>query len=300
MLSAVKLPVILMATVWGLQDPYQISVKVDLVVVHSTVRDSRKKLVTDLTKSDFRVYEDGILQTVRLFQREDVPVTVGLIIDHSGSMRHKLPEVVEAARTFVQSSSPEDQMFVVNFNERASFGLPSSVRFSNRVDELAAAIAHTATAGQTALYDAIAVGLDQLKSGSRDKKVLVVISDGGDNRSRYKLGDVLKMAEQTSTLIYTIGIFDPDDADQNPGVLRTLAKSTGGEFFFPKELKEVAQACAGIAEDIRHQYAIGYVSSKPVQAGVHRTIKVTAVANGRGTLNVRARSGYVSPEGAGK
>ena len=282
-----------------LQQPYQISVSVDLVVVHATVRDNKKKLVTDLAKANFQVYEDGVRQAVRLFQHEDVPVTVGLVIDHSGSMRNKMPEVLEAAGVFVQSSSSEDEMFVVNFNENVTFGLPTAIRFSNREDELVAAIAHTATTGQTALYDAVTVALERLRTGSKDKKVLVVISDGGDNRSTHTLHDVLKIAEQTSTLIFTIGIFDPEDPDQNPAVLRTLAKSTGGEAYFPKRLQAVAADCAGIAQDIRHQYAIGYVSSKPAQPGVHRSIRVTAAAGGRGALSVRARSGYITP-GDGK
>jgi len=275
--------------------PFQISVKVDLVVVHTVVRNHGGGFVTDLKQPDFQVYEDGVRQSIRIFQREDVPVTVGLVIDHSGSMYHKMPEVVEAARTFVRASSPADEMFVVNFNEKVTLGLPPATLFSNRVDELASAISQTAATGQTALYDAILLALDRMHSGSRDKKVLIVISDGGDNRSQHSLNDALKAAEQTSTLIYTIGIFEPEDPDQNPGVLRSLARSTGGEAYFPKHLEAVVADCERIAQDIRHQYEVGYVSSKPSQPGVHRTIRVTAAAPGHGSLIVRARSGYITP-----
>ena len=134
------------------QEPYQISMKVDLVVVHTTVHDRKGRYASDLRKTDFQVYEDGVRQSIRVFQHEDVPVTIGLVIDHSGSMYHKMPEVIEAARTFVESSSPEDEMFVVNFNEKASLGLPPAIRFSGRVEELAKAIAHFSVTGQTALY----------------------------------------------------------------------------------------------------------------------------------------------------
>jgi VWFA-related protein len=187
-------------------------------------------------------------------------------------------------------------MFVVNFNEKAFFGLPPTIPFSDRVDELTGAIAQTSATGQTALYDAVFLALHRLESGSRDKKALVVISDGGDNRSRHSLDDVLKAAEQTSTLIYTIGLFEREDPDQNPGVLRSLAKSTGGAAYFPKLMTGVVADCAQIAQDIRHQYAIGYVSSKPANPGVRRAIRVTASAPGHGSLVVRARSGYITPE----
>ena len=281
------------ALVWSLWQTPDISVNVDLVVVHTTVRDSHKQLVNDLTQPDFQIYEDGVRQRIKVFQHEDVPLTVGLVIDHSGSMRRKMPDVVEAARRFVQSSRPDDQMFVVNFNENVTLGLSS---FSNRADELAGAISHTAATGQTALYDAIIVALNQAKLGSRDKRVLVVVSDGGDNRSRHTLDEVLKAAEQTSTLIYAIGIFEPDDPDKNPVVLRNLAKSTGGEAYFPKHLAAVVEDCERVAQDLRRQYVIGYVSSRSSEPGVRRRILVKASMAGRGSLDVRARAGYVTPD----
>jgi Ca-activated chloride channel homolog len=277
-------------------EPFQISVKVDLVVLHTTVRDRKGQFATDLRQRDFQVYEDGVRQSVRVFQHEDAPVTVGLVIDHSGSMRNKLPDVIAAARVFVQSSSTNDQMFVVNFNEKVTLGLPRAIPFSDRVDELAGAIARSGAEGQTALYDAIAVALHQLESGTREKKVLIVISDGRDNKSSHTLDEVLRTAEQTATLIYTIGIFDPDDQDRNPAVLRGLARATGGEAYFPAQLSAVIADCERIAHDIRHQYTIGYVSTKAAQSGgVHRSIRVTAASAEHGKLSVRARSGYITP-----
>src|SRR5271157_476880 len=216
------------------QDPesYRISVNVDLVVLQATARDRKGRLVSDLRERDFQVYEDGVRQAIRLFRHEDIPVTVGLVIDHSGSMHSKLPEVIAAARTFVQTSNPEDLLFVVNFNEKVTLGLPAAMSFTNRPEELERAISSVPALGMTALYDAVAVSLRRLQEGG-DRKVLIVISDGGDNASKHSLDEVLKMAEQSSALIYTIGILDVAEPDRNPGVLRRLAQVTGGEAFFP-------------------------------------------------------------------
>ncbi len=202
-----------------------------------------------------------------MFRHEDVPVTVGLVVDHSGSMRHKLTEVTEAARTFARSSNPEDQMFVVNFNEKVTLGLPGAMRFTNRTDELERAIWATPAAGQTALYDAIVEGLERSTAAARKRKCSIVISDGGDNASARGIPEVLKKAEQSSALVYTIGIFDESDPDRNPDVLRRLARATGGEAFFPDRIHEVTAICERIARDIRNQYTIGYVANNKARPG---------------------------------
>jgi len=267
-------------------------VNVDLVVLNATVHGRNGGFASDVREQDFEVYEDGVRQSIQLFKHEDVPVTVGLVIDHSGSMYRKIPDVIAAARTFVRSSNQEDQMFVVNFNEKVTLGLPGEMSFSNRSEELERAISRTPAAGQTALYDALAVALDRLQAGSRDKKVLIVISDGGDNASTHSLTDVLKMAGQSSAVVYTIGIFDEQDPDKNPGMLRRLAQATGGEAFFPEQLDEVIPISERIARDIRNQYTIGYIPTSRAQPGVYRAIRV--VANGTaGKLRVRTRSGYI-------
>lgn len=274
--------------------PFEVSVNVDLVQVYATVRDREGKFVAGLSEGDFEVYEDGVRQTVRLFAHEDIPVTVGLVVDHSGSMKGKLTEVTAAARSFVRSSNPEDRMFVVNFNEKVSLGLPASIRFTNRSEEMEAAILRAPPTGQTALYDATFGALQQLRGDGRDKKVLIVISDGGDNASTHTLAEVLDMARRSNTLIYTIGIFDPEDPDRNPGVLRQFAQATGGEAFFPDELKNIVAVCEGIARDIRNQYSLGYVSHNAAQRGAHRKIRVAAKSAASGKLRVRARAGYIS------
>ena len=273
---------------------YRISVNVDLVVLNATVRDPKGGFVSDLRKQDFEVYEDGVKQSLGVFLHEDVPVTVGLVVDHSGSTRTKLIEIVAAARSFVRSSNPEDEMFVVNFNEKVSLGLPAAIPFTNRSEELERAILKTPADGMTALYDAIARALEQLGASSRDKKVLIVISDGGDNASALGLSQVLKKAGQSSAMIYTIGIFDDADPDRNPGLLRRLARETGGEAFFPAKLNEVVPVCERIAHDIRNQYTLGYVSANTPRPGAYHAIRVAARPEGKGKLMVRTRAGYIA------
>jgi len=273
---------------------YRISVGVDLVVLPSTVRDRRGMRVSDLHASDFVVYEDRVPQQIRLFRHEDIPVVAGLVVDHSGSMSPKLKEVIYGAQAFVRSSNADDQMFVVNFNEVVSFGLPEAIGFTTEVDKLALAIWRDPAAGETALYDAIVIALSRLETGGRDKKVLVVVSDGADNASSHTLAQALQTAERSSAIIYTVGLFAPYDRDANPRMLSRLAQATGGEAFFPEKLDEVVAICERIASDIRSQYTIGYVSSNAKRDGLRRTIRVTAHAQGHGKLSVRTRAGYIA------
>jgi VWFA-related protein len=274
--------------------PFKISVNLNLIILPTTVHDRKGGFASDLTEGDFQVFENGARQTIRVFRHDDIPVTVGLVVDHSGSMRKKLPDVVAAARTFVHSSNPEDQMFVVNFNDRVSLGLPEGLAFSDRADQLEAAVGKIPAEGQTTLYDAISLGLDQLKSGNREKRALIVISDGGDNASTLDLAGILRKASASNALVYTIGIFDPDDPDQKPGVLRRLARETGGEAYFPAEFSDVIAICDSIASDIRHQYTIGYVSGSAKNGG-YRSVRVVAKAAGK-DLVVRTRTGYIAQE----
>ena len=275
---------------------FQISVDVALVVLGATIRDRDGHAVPQLKREDFEVFEDGRPQPIRLFRHDDTPVTVGLVIDHSGSMKQKLDEVTAGARAFVRSSNPNDQMFVVNFNEKVSQGLPQGVRFSDSAEQLAAAVSGRPAVGTTALYDAIIDGLIRLRDGASEKKVLIVISDGGDNASKAPLDRVLKMAEQSNAMIYTIGIFDQDDPDGKPGVLRRLARETGGQAFFPGQITEAVEICERIAKDIRDQYTIGYSSSSEKRDGTYHKIRLTVHSTKGGKLSVRTRAGYSAVE----
>jgi VWFA-related protein len=269
-------------------------VDVALVVLHATVSDRQGRFVSSLGEQDFEVYEDGVPQHIRLFMHEDIPVTVGLVVDHSTSMWPKLAEVTAAAGSFVRSSNRKDEMFVVNFNENVTLGLPGTIRFTDSSAELELAIKAAPARGQTALYDAIAKALEELQAGSRDKKALIVISDGGDNASAHSLDQVMNLAGQSSAIIYTVGLFNEGDPDQNPGVLNRLAQATGGETFFPDRLSAVVPICERIARDIRHQYIIGYVPTNAARDGTHRAIRVAARAAGHGKLFVRTRTGYIA------
>ena len=275
-------------------EPFRISMDVALVVLHATVIDRQGGFVSNLEKQDFEVLEDGKPQPIRIFTNEDVPVTVGLVVDHSSSMKPKLVEVIAAARTFVKLSNPEDEMFVVNFNEHVSLGLPAKVRFTDSVAELIAAVAAAPADGQTALYDAIAKALEELQAGSRDKKVLLVVSDGGDNASTLRHAQLMRLAEQSSAVIYTIGIFDEEDEERNPRILKHLAQVTGGEAFLANQVSDIMDISKRIARDIRHQYTIGFVPAHETRDGVSHSIRVRAHANGRDKLFVRTRTSYVA------
>jgi Ca-activated chloride channel homolog len=278
------------------QEPgaFQISVDVNLVVIQATVADRHGHFLPDLTARDFEIYEDGVRQSVRLFRHEDIPVTVGLVIDHSGSMRTKLTEVIAAARTFVQASNPQDQMFTVNFNDHVDVPLTRGSLFVSRPGDLEHAINVDQAAGMTKLYDAVVEAQQQLRTCTMEKKILIVISDGGDNASAHTLADVVRSSESSPALIYTIGIFDDSNTDGNKSVLRRLARSTGGEAFFPPQLDSTVDICRQIARDIRNQYTLGYVSTNLVQNNAVRAIRVVASAPGHGKVSVRTRTGYIA------
>jgi VWFA-related protein len=271
-------------------------VDVDLVVFNVTVTDSKGRHVSGLKADDFRVFEEGQLQDVKLFQAEDTPASVGLMIDNSGSMREKRANVAKAALDFVSASNPEDEMFVVNFNEHVYFGLPHSMPFTNNVDRLRAALT-TAPVGLTSLYDALASGIEHLKTGTRDRKALIVLSDGGDNASHRTLDEIFQMAQRSSATIYTIGIYDVIDRDRNPRVLRKIAQLTGGRAYFPESLDDIEQVWRDIAGGIRSQYTIGYFSNDSSRDGGFRKVKIVASRNNGGrTLRVTTREGYVAPD----
>jgi Ca-activated chloride channel homolog len=295
---AAELVLLLAAFADQAPQPYRVSVNVDLVVLNPTVQDRKGQCVWDLREENFEVYEDGIRQRIRLFRHEDVPVTVGLVIDHSGSMRRKISEVIAAARTFVRLSNPDDQMFVVNFNERVTLGLPSTISFTRRIDDLEYVILRPPETGQTALYDAIVEAEQRVATGSREKKVLIVVSDCGDNASKFELAEVLRKAEQSTAVVNTIPVFKNDDPDANPRVLKRLAQVTGGESFLSGERDALVANCERIARDIRQAYTIGYAPAGGVRPGVYRSIRVVARAEGGGKFAVRARDGYIAGEPA--
>jgi len=262
-----------------------------LVLLDVSVKDAAGGFVSGLSKDSFKVYENGKPEHITHFANADIPVTVGIAVDESGSMRSKRQEVITAALVFNQESNPMDEMFIVNFNEKPRRGLPDDVLFSDNVQQLRLALFQGRPEGRTALYDAIEMSLNQLEFGRRDKKTLVVISDGGDNHSKHKLEDVTRDVLRSVATIYTIGIYDEDDPEKNEGVLKRLAQVSGGAFYHPKTLEEIVPICRQIAKDIRTRYTIGYV---PSAEGKHeRHIKVMASSPDHPKLVVRTRTSYV-------
>jgi Ca-activated chloride channel homolog len=275
----------------------RIKVDVNLVVLHTTVNDDRGKFVDGLTQDNFRVYEDKVEQKLSIFKREDIPVSMGLVIDNSGSMRDKRPRVNEAALTLVQSSNPQDEAFVVNFND--DFYLDLDKDFSSSVPELKEALERIDSRGSTALYDAIIGSLDHLKKGVKEKKVLLIVTDGEDNTSRNSLEKTLREVQKTSTVIYTIGLLGQENKKSAKNAKRALteiAQASGGLAFFPENVDDVHAICEQVAHDIRHQYTLAYYPSNGAKDGTFRTVHVDVIPpRGHGKLVARTRNGYYAP-----
>jgi Ca-activated chloride channel homolog len=274
------------------QKDFTIRSDVRLVLLDVAVKDNHGKLITGLSREAFSVEENGKPQPVTVFASEDAPVTVGILVDESQSMTPKRNEVLNAAQSFIEKSNPEDEVFVLNFNDSVSAGLPPPTLFSGDISELRAALFRGSPAGQTALNDAIVAGLKQLEMGRRDRKTLVVISDGGDNASQHKRADMLDMVTKSLSTIYTIGIYDPDDYDRDPHLLRMLAGVSGGEALFPKSPSEMGAACTEIAGEIRSRYTIGYVPQDSKTALRHIHVRVTAPNGGKLTAHTRTSYRY--------
>jgi VWFA-related protein len=265
----------------------------ELVVVHVTVTDRRGAYLTGLSRDAFRIVEDGIPQTIDLFTGEDSPVTVGLLVDSSGSMREGRERVIAAATAFAERSQQSDEIFALAFNELVRAALPPSTPFTNDPSVFRVALAAAMGAhGRTAMYDAIRSGLTYVTKGSHPRRVLVLVGDGGDNASTATFDQVLKEAQASNAAIYTVGVIDPLEREADPRLLRRIAQATGGASYFPRHVNEVADVLREIARDIRHSYTLGYVSSNSARDGGFRRIRVTVTDPIRRSLVVRARDGY--------
>jgi Ca-activated chloride channel family protein len=275
---------------------FAISREVDFVVLPVTVRNREGQFVSGLEASKFQVYENGRRQAIALFRSEDTPVTLGLVVDRSGSMAARSNDVVEGALAFVEASNPQDEEFVINFTERIKPGLPANIPFTSNANELRAALSTSSRGGKTALYDAVAIALQHIDLSQAGKKVLILISDGGDDASQHNFSQVLRMAQSANVVIYAIGLYDEHSSDQNPKVLRQFAKETGGLDYSPSSTEEVVRVCRQIAGDVRHQYTIGY-SPADVGRNTYRKIRVEASSASHEKLSVRTRAGYFPAAG---
>jgi Ca-activated chloride channel homolog len=277
-------------------DVYVFKKEVDEVVLHATVVDDHNRLVTNLNRNDFTVFEDGKTQKINSFRREDIPVAIGIVIDNSGSMREKRPAVNAAAINLVQASNPQDKVFIVNFNEE--YFLDQD--YTASVPKLKDALERIEARGGTALYDATVASADHLKkAGDLEKKVLLVVTDGEDNASRESLEQTVRRLQvENGPTVYTIGLLQEEHSKRARRALREMAEETGGVAFFPKDLSEVNAITSQIAHDIRNQYTIGYKPDNPQSAGGYRAVKVAAQAKGYKKLQVRTRSGYYAGQKA--
>jgi Ca-activated chloride channel family protein len=275
------------------QEPVFRSGSTELVVLPVVVTDKQGRYVSDVARDRFSIFDNGRRVPIEIFTNEDTPVTIGLILDASGSMRSKIGEVIAASLRFARTSNPQDELFAVRFNDDVQDVMPDRLFvLAGDLDLLETAISTIKPDGQTALYDGLMAGLDHLAAGSRARKVLIVVSDGGDNASDTKLDAVLARARDSNAAIYTIGIYDEDDMDKNPGVLKSLARTTGGERFLPRSPGELITACERIAREIRGGYTIAY--APPARDGVYHRVKVEIEASAGRKLNVRTRPGYVA------
>jgi len=268
----------------------------DLVVLPVVVTDRQDRFVADLAQDRFVVLDNGRPQAIALFTNEDTPVTVGLVIDDSRSMAPKLAEVIAAAAAFARSSNAQDELFAVAFNDTVHEHIGSRTLSVADPVGLEKALSALVAQGRTALYDAVGAALQRAAETTRPRKVLILISDGGDNASETTLKQILARARQSNVTVYTIGLFDADDADRNPGVLKSLARTTGGERFLPNTPARLLQACQHIAREIRNGYTIGYLP--PDRDGAYHRVKVEVRVPDGLRVSVRTRPGYVaaSPE----
>src|ERR1700752_1587199 len=264
---------------------------VDEVMLHASVVDDKQHIVTTLDRNAFTVFEDGKPQNIISFHKEDIPVSMGILIDNSGSMREKRSKVNQAALNLVRSSNPKDEVFVVNFNDE--YYLDQDV--TNDLLKLKEALEKIEASGGTSLFDAVVASADHLKLHARlEKKVLFVVSDGEDNASNETLEQAVKqLQEENGPSVYAIGILgDEEHPKRAKRALEIIAQRTGGIAFFPKTLDEVDEISRQVAHDIRNQYTIGYKPTNPKVAGGFRQIRVDAKAKGHGKLTVRTKSGY--------
>jgi Ca-activated chloride channel homolog len=274
------------------QKPFTLSIKVGLVVLPVTVLDKSENFVTGLQEKDFTVYEDGKQQSLELFDNKDTPVALGLLIDNSSSMAPRRTEAAEAGLALAENSNPQDEFFVIHFYDRITFALQLHQAFVRNLDLVREAVTKMPGSGKTALYDAVFAGLEHVGRSALQKKALVIISDGGDNASKHTLKEASDMATASSSLVYSVGIFDERNREKKPEILERLATISGGKAFFPEDSSELPDVCKRIAIDIRSQYTLGFVPSNQNVDGRVRKIRVEARSSKHDKLTIRTRSEY--------
>jgi Ca-activated chloride channel family protein len=274
-----------------------IRTETEITLVGASVTDPLGRLVTGLEQQDFRVFEDGVEQEIVRFSSQDVPVSIGVIFDMSGSMSDKIDKSRQAAVQFFRTANPQDEFFLVNFNDRAQL----ISQFTGSVDQLQDRLMYTGAHGLTALYDGVYLGLSQMRGAHNTKKALLIISDGGDNHSRYSETEIRKFVREADVQMYSIGLFDPgggstSEEREGPSLLGDLTMMTGGRAFIVQNVNELPDIATKISMELRNQYVLGYRPSARKHDGKWRKIKVRLhPPKGLPPLNVFAKSGYFAP-----
>lgn len=274
-----------------------ITTTTDMTLVNVSVLDPLGRIVTGLRQDDFRVFEDGTEQEIVYFASDDVPVSIGVIFDMSGSMADKIQKSRNAAVQFFRTANPQDEFFLVDFNDEAHL----ITAFTNNVDQLQSQLMYTAAHGMTALYDGVYLGLSQMRSAHHERKALLILSDGGDNHSRYTETDIRRFVQESDVQIYAIGLFEPGggptpEEQHGPALLEDLTQITGGRMFVVQNLSELPDIATKISMELRNQYVLGYIPSNRSNDGKWRKIKVRLrPPRGLPPLTVYARAGYYGP-----
>jgi len=274
--------------------PFQVDV--NMVLVPVTITDPMNRLVTGLEKDNFQLYEANQAQQIKTFSSEDAPLSLGVIFDMSGSMSNKIDKSKEAVVEFFKTANPQDEFFLIAFNDK-----PEVVAdFTNSIEDIQGKLVYTMPKGRTALLDAIYMGMNKMKQATHSKKALLVISDGGDNRSRYTDSEIRSMVKEADVQIYSIGIFDNSPATQEerygPYLLNEICEVTGGRLFRIDDPNELSDVATKIGIELRNQYVLGYRPTNPARDGKWRKIKVKLIPpKGLPPLNVHAKTGYYAP-----
>ena len=276
-----------------------VHIDVDLALVNVTVTDPYNRLVTGLEPDNFRIFENNVEQEIRYFSSEDVPISIGVIFDLSGSMANKVGKAKEAASQFFKTANPQDEFFLVSFNERAEV----MSAFTSNIEDLQSRIISASAKGRTALLDAIYLGLSQMRTARNAKRALLIISDGGDNNSRYNEKDIKKLVRESDTQLYSVGVFDPfeyrsrtPEELNGPSLLTEVTELTGGRAFTIENVNELPDIAAKISAELRNQYVLGYRPSNKSHDARWRKIKVKLRApKGLPPLSIYAKTGYYAP-----
>jgi Ca-activated chloride channel family protein len=276
-----------------------VHVDVELALVNVTVTDPHNRMVTGLESDNFRIFENDVEQEIQYFSSEDVPISIGVIFDLSGSMANKVGKSKEAALQFFKTANPQDEFLLVSFNERAEL----TSTFTNSVEDLQSSLLSLSAKGRTALLDAIYLGLSEMRSARNAKRALLIISDGGDNHSRYRENDIKRLVREADTQLYAIGIFDPfqyrsrtPEELNGPSLLSEVTELTGGRVFDVQNVNDLPDIATKIGAELRNQYILGYRPSNKSHDARWRKIKVKLRSpKGLPPLSVYAKTGYYAP-----